>query len=258
MNRNIAFKLLLLLLCCSSCTNGQSAKQETAMVAPSAILKDMDSWGAYRHKYLLLSRNFIAYDENHKPIDRGLFLKKVSEGKYLPLRVNAGTNSLVFRLFPFPQKTDLVLKSVIKEVGKLYFNYYTWEGKKFPDFSFKDLDGKTYSNKIVKGKIVVLKCWYISCIPCVQEMPELNNLVAEQKDRKDILFIGLAFDQAKALSAFLKKVKFVYHVVPNQKPFLLEKLKVFSYPTHIIIDKNGFVIKAVGDVGDLKSVLHDL
>jgi thiol-disulfide isomerase/thioredoxin len=65
------------------------------------------------------------------------------------------------------------------------------EGK-FPDFSFKDLNGNLITNESMKGKIVVIKCWYIHCAACIKEFPEVNNLVRKYKDRKDIIFISLA------------------------------------------------------------------
>jgi thiol-disulfide isomerase/thioredoxin len=46
----------------------------------------------------------------------------------------------------------------------------------------------------MKGKIVVIKCWYIHCAACIKEFPEVNNLVRKYKDRKDIIFISLAED----------------------------------------------------------------
>jgi cytochrome oxidase Cu insertion factor (SCO1/SenC/PrrC family) len=57
------------------------------------------------------------------------------------------------------------------------------EGK-FPDFSFKDLNGNLITNESMKGKIVVIKCWYIHCAACIKEFPEVNNLVRKYKDRK--------------------------------------------------------------------------
>jgi thiol-disulfide isomerase/thioredoxin len=55
--------------------------------------------------------------------------------------------------------------------------------RQIPDFSFKDLNGN-YKYESMKGKIVVIKCWYIHCAACIKEFPEVNNLVRKYKDRK--------------------------------------------------------------------------
>jgi hypothetical protein len=34
-------------------------------------------------------------------------------------------------------------------------------GQTIPDFSFKDLNSGLITNESMKGKIVVIKCWYI-------------------------------------------------------------------------------------------------
>jgi cytochrome oxidase Cu insertion factor (SCO1/SenC/PrrC family) len=39
----------------------------------------------------------------------------------------------------------------------------------YSDFSFKDLNGILITNESMKGKIVVIKCWYIHCAACIKE-----------------------------------------------------------------------------------------
>lgn len=46
-----------------------------------------------------------------------------------------------------------------------------------PPFSVTDINGNEYSLESLKGKIIVLNFWFVECKPCVQEMPELNELV---------------------------------------------------------------------------------
>jgi thiol-disulfide isomerase/thioredoxin len=60
-------------------------------------------------------------------------------------------------------------------------------GKPFPVFSFKDLDDNLITNENLKGKIVVVKCWFIHCVACIAEFPEVNKMAMKYKDRKDIV-----------------------------------------------------------------------
>jgi cytochrome oxidase Cu insertion factor (SCO1/SenC/PrrC family) len=93
------------------------------------------------------------------------------------------------------------------------------EGTKMSEFNFIDLNGKNYDKSSTKGKIVVLKCWFIHCVACVKEFPELNKLVDENKNRNDILFISLAMDSKQDLIKFLKTKEFKYNVIPEMKSY---------------------------------------
>lgn len=55
---------------------------------------------------------------------------------------------------------------------------------------FLAFDDKTYGEKELSGKIVVMNFWYSKCLPCIKEIPELNKIVAEYKDNKNIVFLG--------------------------------------------------------------------
>jgi len=97
---------------------------------------------------------------------------------------------------------------MLKQIGFTAYGCYQMEGKQFPKFHYVDLNGNTYTSENTKGKILVLKAWFISCKACVAEMPMLNKLTEEYKNRKDIVFVSIAWDSKKALEAFEKRVGF--------------------------------------------------
>ncbi|HKQ78157.1 MAG TPA: TlpA disulfide reductase family protein [Blastocatellia bacterium] len=106
-------------------------------------------------------------------------------------------------------------------------------------FNVTSLDGKPLSLTALRGKMVVLNFWFIGCAPCRAEMPGLNDLVREFKD-KDVVFIAFASDEENELREFLKRSRFDYQVAPNADE-IMELYNVRSYPTHIIIDRNGLI-----------------
>jgi len=107
-----------------------------------------------------------------------------------------------------------------------------------PAFSVTSLEGKQYDLASLRGKTVVLNFWFLGCPPCVAEVPELNKLVAEFKD-KNVIFLALALDDEKALRSFLKEKEFKYQVVPNASDIIMGKYEVGIFPTHIILDAEG-------------------
>ncbi|NUM81985.1 TlpA family protein disulfide reductase, partial [bacterium] len=109
------------------------------------------------------------------------------------------------------------------------------KNKPFTGFNFTDARGQQFNTKLLSGKLVVVNFWFISCKPCIEEMPALNLLVKDYEP-KGVLFIAPCNDQILEINKFLEKHKFDYVVIPNAATFS-EKLGVEVYPTHLIVDK---------------------
>ena len=114
------------------------------------------------------------------------------------------------------------------------------KGEKIAPFKFTDIQGKSLSSDSLKGNVIVLNFWSISCGPCVTEMPELNELVAKMKGKK-VTFIAPAVYSPKdeLIKNFLPKHPFCYQIVCIDND---DDYNVNSFPTHIIIDQNMNVI----------------
>ena len=83
----------------------------------------------------------------------------------------------------------------------------------------------------------------MSCAPCIEEMPELNKLVEEYENNKDVLFLALTLDEkGSMLNKFLETNVFNYNIVPDSKDYIMKKLQVPAFPTHIVLNKNSNVM----------------
>lgn len=122
-----------------------------------------------------------------------------------------------------------------------------------PQFELKDLNGKVWSLKELQGKTVVLNFWFTSCAPCIKEIPELNKLVEEYKN-KDVVFLGITYNTQEHVEAFLKRRAFNYTQLPNASE-IISKYNIFYFPTSFVIDKNG-IITGVLEKSD--TIYHDL
>ncbi|WP_299215533.1 TlpA disulfide reductase family protein [uncultured Dokdonia sp.] len=221
---------------------------------PSIILKSFQNFWQYQNTYIKLSDDFIGLDTSSNSIDKGEFLRQLITGNYLPLRLQSKT-SIYYKLSEVDYWDVKDIRNTTVNLAKIELWNYTMENNLFPKFNAQDLNGNNYSNESLKDKTVVLKLWFIGCQQCIKEMPSLNKLFDTYKNRKDLVFLSMALDEDDALRKFLKKRKFDFPVIGNQNDFLKNKLRTYMYPTHIIINKEGKIVKVVNSYEELEKAL---
>ncbi len=222
---------------------------------PKLLSKDFVPWWNYYNRHIHLSNEFIALDTAKHKMTKDAFLKELTTGEYIPIRLMTTDTIESFQLYKLTQDASNDIKRVIKQECEKQYEHFKKEGTAIPLFNFKDLNGTVYTNENTKGKYVVLKCWYIACLVCNQEIPALNEMLKKYKDRKDILFVSLAWDSSDSLKKFLKHTVFNYAVVPNQQTFTEKELKAGQYPAHFIINKEGIIKKEVNKEKELEIAL---
>ncbi len=218
------------------------------------ITNDYMTWYNYTYYNIRLSQDFIGLDVDSVTIDKPGFLRKLMTDKVFAFKTGTRAGQDIYKLYPLTS-TDESIKAVIKEMAATELIHFKMEGLQIPAFNLTDLNGNHYDNASTKGKLVVLKCWFIGCVACVKEFPELNKLVNEYKSNSNVLFISLASDKTEALTKFLKTKKFKYAVVPEAKPFMAE-LHITQFPTHILVGANGKIVKVVNRIEDLVPFLE--
>lgn len=257
MKNSAVYFLLFVAAIAFSCSQTAKDKHsnEKPVESPDKILKNFQSWWSYHNRYVKLNDDFIPLDTAFQVIDEENFRKLLITGEYLPLRLISPDSLIHYTLYKLNASVEDGIKQQLKDWAYTEYKYFEMKGKPLTGFNYTDLNGKTYDAETTKNKIVVLKFWFIGCAPCIAEMPELNNLVTRYKNRSDIVFVSLAFDEKKKLEAFLKKKKFDYAVIPDQENYLTKDLNVRSYPTHLIINKQGKVVKVLNTAHELITAL---
>ena len=111
-----------------------------------------------------------------------------------------------------------------------------------------DPDGKPQNLKQFQHKTIVLNFWATWCEPCREEMPELSNFYTENKS-KNLVVVGIAIDEEKAVQSYLKKTKVTYPIfVDEDKGVILSKNlgnKEGILPYTIIINSEGNIQKTI-------------
>jgi thiol-disulfide isomerase/thioredoxin len=227
------------------------------VVQPNEIVKDLMSWLYYERDHMIWSAGYATLDTELKDIPKEKFLESLATGKYLPLKVKYTSGILGYQLYDLKTGIDQNIVATIKTIASKELEHFKMEGKPLPDFSFLDLDGKVYNKESTNGSIIVINCWYVSCTPCIAEMPSLNELVKQYKKEKNILFLALSLDGFSDVRNFLKTTTFNYSIVPEMQEYL-SQLPVYGYPTQIIVNRQGNVVKIIesNKIGELKDVLN--
>lgn len=258
--KNIIF--LAIILCFTSCMENKKPQTKDTRVnlhKPNvdfnSLQIDFRKWWTYHYNNISLSSEFIALNDRSEIISKKFFLEKLLTGDYIPLKLETSHSVEKLKLFKLDSSADQSIRTTIKSTSTVIYEYFKKEGSNFPEFNFKDLNGKEYKNENTFGKTLIIKCWFINCKPCIAEFPELNELVERHNDREDILFISLAIDSKADLEKFLNRKTFKYETIPNQEEFMNITLDVKQYPTHIVVNKNGIVEKVVSKSSELISYL---
>ena len=117
------------------------------------------------------------------------------------------------------------------------------KGKEMPLLSLKTISGEKIETKDLKGKVIVINLWFTTCHPCIAELPALNKLVKEYKD-KNVVFLGLSTDTKEILDRdFFPNYKFDFKIIAGAND-IVEKIGQTGFPTTYIIDMKGKVIDA--------------
>lgn len=111
-----------------------------------------------------------------------------------------------------------------------------------PDFSLLDLNGRTHNLFDYKGKVVVLNFWASWCGECIKEMPSLNTLHEQMKNR-DVVVLGISIDRSgTAAGDIAAREKITYPILlDNKGKVFVKKFTVIGLPTTFIIDRKGVV-----------------
>ncbi len=233
-----------------SVQNLQVLPDQTYKVDAEALLKDYMTWYSYHYRSIHLAQDFSGHDTDSSQLTKLAFLTKLMTGNYIALKTQVKDGVPIYTLYK-SRNDDPDRQRTIKSLVSTELKNLSWEGREMPEFSFTDLTGKTYDKTKTRGKMLVLKCWFIGCVACVKEFPELNKLVEDYQQNPDVLFVSLASDTKSELETFLKRKPFRYAVVPNQDNFMQNKLDIRTYPTHILVNGQGKIVKVVNNVDDL-------
>jgi peroxiredoxin len=113
------------------------------------------------------------------------------------------------------------------------------DGKPTPEFSLPTPEGKKLALRDFKGKLVFLNFWASWCVPCRDEMPAMERLYGEFRNKDFVILAVNVKDRRQDALAFIKELKLTYPVVfdPDGQVGLL--YGAWGLPTTYLIGPGG-------------------
>lgn len=122
------------------------------------------------------------------------------------------------------------------------------------DFCYSTIDGaKVKYSDICSKKLTMINIWGTFCAPCVKEMPELQRISEEYKD-KGVEIIGIPIDITKSngtvkedilksANDIIEKTEVKYrNIIPDQKMNTTLLSDVQSVPQTLFVDNEGRMV----------------
>lgn len=129
-------------------------------------------------------------------------------------------------------------------------------GDTCPDFTYQDVNGKSYSLADFAGKYIYLDMWATWCGPCKKEIPFIKTL-EEKMHGKNIVFVSLSVDKEKEKWVeFLKNNKMTGIQLHNGGDRgLSDAFNVRFIPRFILIGPDGNVVNPAAGKPSTEDVL---
>ena len=198
-------------------------------------------------------------------IDSLIFKKIVeltpTEGLLKQLTLTEYTNTYLkkYKLSLFEENRNLINEIItesflIDPINEHYNEIKAFIEKPMPaaDFELNHFEDKTASDiwvKILsdgKGKVLYIDCWGTWCGACLNEIPNAIQMLNNYKD-KEVEFVYLCFrSDEKQWKTILTQHKLEgkhYLLNEEQGAYFQQLLGISGYPTYVIIDKKGKIIR---------------
>jgi len=110
-----------------------------------------------------------------------------------------------------------------------------------------NLDGSVLEFKDLAGDIVIVDFWATWCGPCITEIPHYNSLAHDYAD-KGVHLIGLTVESGSSEEilewmASDEKLQMHYPLVQVNDELMNTFGPVFGFPTTLLLDRDGNVVK---------------
>ncbi|MBL8471427.1 MAG: TlpA family protein disulfide reductase [Rhodocyclaceae bacterium] len=139
----------------------------------------------------------------------------------------------------------------------------SWQARPAPQVTFQTVAGQSFATADLRGKVVLVNFWSVSCAPCLAEMPDIAATYQkfEQRGLRTVA-VAMRYDAPSHVAGYAARERLAFDVSFDPVGQLAESFGgVAATPTSFVIDRRGSIVaRYVGplSVAKLNALLERL
>ncbi len=125
------------------------------------------------------------------------------------------------------------------------------------DFTLRDLRGKSWTLKELRGQVVLVNFWATWCPPCRKEMPDLDSLY-QRFQGQGLVVLAISDEDAVKVKPFIEERKIAYPILLDPGRKVNEQFQVEGIPKTFLYDRKGKLVAQSIDMRTQKQFLEML
>jgi peroxiredoxin len=116
------------------------------------------------------------------------------------------------------------------------------EQRRVANFTLTDLDGKEWTLRALRGKVVVVNLWATWCPPCRKEIPTLK-LIYDRFKSRGLVILAISEEEPEILRKFVSDENVNFPVLPDGgKKIGGQVFHVTGVPVSFIYNRSGRLV----------------
>ena len=132
------------------------------------------------------------------------------------------------------------------------------EQRQSANFTLTDLQGKSWTLKDLKGKVVLVNFWATWCPPCRKEMPDLDALYNRFKDQGFVILAISEDEETAKVGPYIAEHKITYPILLDPGAKVNKLFEVEGIPKSFVYNRDGQLVAQSIDMRTQKQFLEML
>jgi peroxiredoxin len=125
------------------------------------------------------------------------------------------------------------------------------------NFTLTDLNGKPWTLRELRGKVVMVNFWATWCPPCRKEMPDLETLY-QRFGPQGLVILGISDEDSATVSPFVAQQKVTYPILLDPGRKVNDLFQIEGIPKTFIYSREGKIVAESIDMRTQKQFLEML